>query len=136
MPRRKSRGHGKKTGQTESDPQTTFVVDPDTTSERSSEFSIVGIGASAGGLHACTQLLEALPADTGMAFVLIQHLAPNHPSSLAEILSRATPMSVTEGKNEDPVLPNHVYVIPPGRDMVIASGRLELSPRKIHGQHR
>jgi len=136
MARRKSRRHGKKIGQTESDPQTTFVVDRETTSESSLEFPVVGIGASAGGLDACTQLLEALPGDAGMAFVLIQHLAPNHPSSLAEILSRATPMPVTEGKNEDPVLPNHVYVIPAGQDMIIASGRLQLSPREIHGQHR
>ena len=55
-------------------------------------FSIVGVGASAGGLEAFTQLLKALPPDTGMAFVLVQHLAPTHVSALAEILSRATQM--------------------------------------------
>ena len=97
---------------------------------------MVGIGASAGGLEAFTELLEGLEADTGVAFVLIQHLAPNHPSSLAEILSRATRLPVTEGANESPVLPNHIYVIPPGRDMIIVSGRLQLSPRDVHGQHR
>ncbi len=59
-------------------------------------FPIVGVGASAGGLEAFTQLLKALPADTGMAFVLIPHLAPSHASSLTEILSRATMMPVIE----------------------------------------
>ena len=59
-------------------------------------FPIVGVGASAGGLEAFTQLLQALPPDTGMAFVLVQHLAPTHASMLAEILSRADAMPVTE----------------------------------------
>ncbi len=59
-------------------------------------FPIVGVGASAGGLEAFTQLLKALPADTGMAFVLVQHLAPTHASALAEILSRSTKMPVME----------------------------------------
>ena len=78
-------------------------------------FPVVGVGASAGGLEAFTQLLKALPADTGMAFVLVQHLAPSHPSALAEILSRATRMPVTEVQAEPKVEPNHVYVIPPAR---------------------
>lgn len=99
-------------------------------------FPIVGVGASAGGLEAFTQLLKALPADTGMAFVLVQHLAPTHPSALAEILSRATTMSVMEVEDESPVKPNHVYVIPPGRSMVIVNGTLQLLPREGHGLHR
>ena len=61
--------------------------------------SVVGIGASAGGLEAFTQLLRALPVDTGMAFVLVQHLSPNHVSALAEILSRATKMPVAAVEN-------------------------------------
>jgi two-component system CheB/CheR fusion protein len=76
---------------------------------------IVGIGASAGGLEAFGQLLRALPADTGLAFVLVQHLAPAHPSALAEILSRATDLPVTQVEDEPLVQPNHVYVMPPGR---------------------
>ena len=134
MTQRKPRAGGKAPRQTESDQQT--IPGRESTSETSLEFPVVGIGASAGGLDAFTQLLEGVEADTGMAFVLIQHLAPNHPSSLAEILSRATELPVTEGKNESPVLPNHIYVIPPGRDMIIVSGRLRLSPREVHGQHR
>jgi two-component system CheB/CheR fusion protein len=101
-------------------------------------FPIVGVGASAGGLEAFTQLLKALPLETGMAFVLVQHLAPSHPSALAEILSRATGMPVLEARDEPAVEPNHVYVIPPGRCMIITRGRLVLEPREsdAKGQRR
>jgi len=90
---------------------------------------VVGIGASAGGLAAVTQLLGALPADTGMAFVLLQHLSPTHPSLLAEILARATAMPVAEVHDQPSLRPDHVYVIPPNRDMVISRGALRLLPR-------
>jgi two-component system, chemotaxis family, CheB/CheR fusion protein len=103
----------------------------------SPSFPIVGVGASAGGLEAFTQMLGALPVDTGMAFVLVQHLAPTRASLLAEILSRATAMPVTEVHDEPRVEPNRVYVIPPDRDMVISQGVLQLLPRKeARGQHR
>ena len=103
----------------------------------SSAFPIVGVGASAGGLEAFTQMLRALPVDTGMAFVLVQHLSPTHDSQLAEILSRTTEMPVTEVQAEPRVEPNHIYVIPPGRDMVIAQGALQLFPRaEAPGLHR
>ena len=105
--------------------------------EAGAAFPVVGIGASAGGLEAFTQLLKALPTDTGMAFVLVQHLSPTHTSALADILSRATAMPVTEVSDEPVVEPNHVYVIPPGRDMVIAAGALQLQPRPTgRGAHR
>jgi two-component system CheB/CheR fusion protein len=96
----------------------------------------VGIGASAGGLEALRQFLQALPPDTGLGFVVVQHLAPAHPSALAEILSRATPMPVLEVHDEPSVRPNHVYVIPPGRSMTIARGALHLLARERHGQPR
>ena len=99
-------------------------------------FPIVGIGASAGGLEAYIQLLKALPADTGMAFVLVQHLAPTHESALVEILSRTTRMPVTEVRDEATVEPNHVYVIPPNRCMGISGGKLELAPREKAGNVR
>jgi two-component system CheB/CheR fusion protein len=134
MAQRKPRGRRKTRRQTESDQQT--IPSREGAFETSLEFPVVGIGASAGGLDAFIQFLKGVEADTGMGFVLIQHLAPNHPSSLVEILSRATRIPVTEGQNESPVLPNHIYVIPPGRDMIIVSGRLRLSPREVHGQHR
>ena len=98
-------------------------------------FPVVGVGASAGGLEAFTQLLHALPSDTGMAFVLVQHLAPTHSSALAEILSRATDMPVLEVRDEPTVEPNHVYVIPPDRAIIIVGGVLQLLPREGSGAH-
>ena len=74
---------------------------------------IVGIGASAGGLEAFTQLLKHLPLDTGMGFVLVQHLDPQHESALTQILSRATSLPVHEITDNQPVEANHVYIIPP-----------------------
>src|SRR2546428_6262084 len=96
-------------------------------------FPIVGIGASAGGLEAFKQLLHALPIDTGMGFVLVQHLAPTHASNLAEILSRSTRMTVMEVRDESSVRPNRVFVIPPGRNMIISGGALQLLPRGTSG---
>jgi two-component system CheB/CheR fusion protein len=93
------------------------------------DFPIVGIGASAGGLEAFTQLLSALPADTGMAFVLIQHLDPTHSSFLAEALNKATTMPVRQAEEGDRVAPNHVYVIPPNAELGILHGLLTLIPR-------
>src|SRR6266850_6851895 len=95
-------------------------------------FPIVGIGASAGGLEAATQLLKHLPSDTGMGFVLVQHLDPAHESALAQILGRATSMSVSEVTPNLPVEPNHVYVIPPNKNLSIEQGILKLPPRS-HG---
>jgi two-component system, chemotaxis family, CheB/CheR fusion protein len=92
-------------------------------------FPIVGIGASAGGLEAFSQVLSHLPIDTGMAFVLVQHLDPSHKSLLTEILARTTPMPVWEVMDGMAVEPNHVYVIPPNTIMVIGDGILHLSPR-------
>src|SRR5262249_6762213 len=89
--------------------------------------SIVGVGASAGGLEAFDQLLAALPEDTGMAFVLVQHLAPKHESILSELLSKATRMPVLEVSEGIAVQPNQVYVIPPNADMSIVDGVLHLT---------
>ncbi|MBD1834448.1 PAS domain-containing protein [Cyanobacteria bacterium FACHB-472] len=93
-------------------------------------FPIVGVAASAGGLEAFTQLLSHLPNDTGMAFVLIQHLSPDHESLLSEILNRTTLMRVREVHNGMSVEPNQVYVIPPNTKMILSEGLLQLSPRK------
>jgi two-component system, chemotaxis family, CheB/CheR fusion protein len=100
-------------------------------------FPIVGIGASAGGLEAFTQLLQHLPLDTGMGFVLVQHLDPAHASSLTQLLARATQLPVHEVSNNMPVQPNHVYVIPPNTAMAISHGNLKLEPRlETSGAHR
>lgn len=93
-------------------------------------FPIVGIGASAGGLEAFTQLLNSLPTDTGMGFVLVQHLNPQQKSMLTEILSRTTQIPVTEAQEGMTVEPNHIYVIPPGVTMTINKGVLKLQPRE------
>ncbi len=92
-------------------------------------FPIVGIGASAGGLEAIGELLKSLPPDTGMAFIIVQHLAPDHVSALAEILSKKTRMSVTDAAEGHPVEPNHVYIIPPNAALTIVECRLVLKPR-------
>jgi two-component system CheB/CheR fusion protein len=99
-------------------------------------FPIVGIGASAGGLEAFTELLTALPLDTGMAFVLIQHLEADHESLLTELLSKATEMPVTEVRKATRVESNHVYVIPANADLSLVDGSLRISSRKAAaGRH-
>ena len=96
-------------------------------------FPIVGVGASAGGLEAFTQLLAALPRKTGTGFVLVQHLDPNHESALTEILSRSTSLPVREIANDERVRVDHVYVIPPDTTLIIAEGVLKLQRRQRTG---
>jgi chemotaxis methyl-accepting protein methylase len=99
-------------------------------------FPIVGVGASAGGLEAFRSFLKALPPDTGMAYVLVQHLHPGHHSILAELLSRTTRMPVSEVKRDVRVEPDHVYIIPPRHDIEISDSTLTLVPRSESGsQH-
>ena len=92
-------------------------------------FPIVGVGASAGGLEAFTELLKHLPPDTGMGFVLVQHLDPQHESTLPQLLARATTLAVSVVSDKMRVAPNHVYVIPPNASLTIARGILRLAPR-------
>src|SRR5271154_1576223 len=97
---------------------------------------IVGVGASAGGLEAFTELLRNLPEQTGMAYVLVQHLDPKHVSGLPEILARATKLPVTEVTDGCVVRSDCVYVIPANTNMLIKDGTLFLGPRLlVHGQH-
>ncbi|MEG4204812.1 CheR family methyltransferase [Microcoleus sp. Pol7_A1] len=112
------------------------AFDSEQLAEIDAPFPIVGIAASAGGLEAFAELLTHLPTDTGMAFVLIQHLDPNQKSFLAEILDKTTPMPVNEVQDGVAVKPNQVYVIPPNTKMVLCKGVLELSPReKVYGKY-
>ena len=85
---------------------------------------MVGIGASAGGLEAFTAFFAHLPPDSGMAFVLVQHLSPDHQSLLTEIMARAAPIPVIEARHGMRVEPNRVYVIPPDATLTIEGGRL------------
>lgn len=99
-------------------------------------FPVVGVGASAGGLEAFTQFLEALPASTGMAFVLIQHMDPSKTSMLAEILGRTAKLPVIEIQNGMSVEPDKAYVLPPKADLAISGGKLTLLPRpETRGPH-
>jgi two-component system CheB/CheR fusion protein len=96
---------------------------------------VVGVGASAGGLEALTELLSHLPGDTGLAFVLIQHLDPTHESHLTELLSKACKMPVSEVKGGTRTEANHVYVIPPKCNLGISNGILETPPRPESGRN-
>jgi len=99
-------------------------------------FPIVGVGASAGGLEAFTQLLEHLPATSGMAYVLIQHLDPTHDSQLPEILSRKSAMPVEEIRGATRARANHVYVISAGENLRIEKGVLQPVARHVEGGAR
>src|ERR1700732_4045042 len=99
-------------------------------------FPIVGVGASAGGLEAFTQLLKSLGSRTEMAYVLVQHLDPSHESALTHLLAKATEMHVRQVTDATLVEPNTVYVIPPNVYMMISRGILRLTPRtETRGPH-
>lgn len=87
---------------------------------------VVGIGASAGGLDAFRAFFATMPTDSGMSFVLVQHLDPERASSLPEIIGASTPMPVTLAKTGDALAPNHVYVIAPDSVMTLAQGILQV----------
>ncbi len=89
-------------------------------------FLTVGIGASAGGLEAFKSFLGAMPADSGMAFVLVQHLSPDYKSMLAELLDRVTALDVVEAHDGQALKPDCVFVIPPDATMTLAAGRLKI----------
>jgi two-component system CheB/CheR fusion protein len=91
-----------------------------------STFPIIGIGASAGGLEALELFLKNVPAGSGLAFVIVQHLDPTHKGMLAELLQRVTPMKVMQIKDRTRVRPDRVYVIPPNKDLSILHGVLHL----------
>jgi two-component system CheB/CheR fusion protein len=91
---------------------------------------IVGIGGSSGALNAYKALLDAMPHDTGMAFVIISHMNPTAHSQLAKILQRRTKMPITVASEAMPILANHVYVIPSDSDLTMENYRFKvISPR-------
>ena len=100
-------------------------------------FPVVGIGASAGGLSAFQTFFTAMPptSESGMAFVLVQHLAPDHTSMLAELIQRHTTMNVLQVEDGVQIQPNSVYIIPPAHDMALINGTLQLlEPGEPHGK--
>src|SRR3712207_1480245 len=103
----------------------------------SDNLMVVGVGASAGGVEALRQFFEHMPADAGLAFVVVLHLAPEHESRLAEVLQAKTRMPVEQVTEPVRVEANHVYVVPPDRDLYMADGqiRLEERTREEGGRH-
>jgi two-component system, chemotaxis family, CheB/CheR fusion protein len=100
----------------------------------STDFPVVGIGASAGGLDACRRLVDALPAGIGMAFILVQHLDPTHESMMVDLLTDRTSMTVCQVADGMKLARDHLYVIPPGAYLAVGDGALHLSqPQARHG---
>ena len=98
------------------------------------DFPVVALGASAGGLDTFKKFFDALPADSGMAFVLIQHLDPKHQSLMVDLLTGHTPMKVLQAKDRMRLERDHAYLIPPGAYLAIENGILRLSkPLERHG---
>src|ERR1044071_286079 len=85
-------------------------------------FMVVGLGASAGGIHALGQFFENVPAGSGMAYVVILHLSPEHDSQLAGVLQQSTRMPVTQVNESVRIEPERVYVIPPNRSLSMQDG--------------
>lgn len=98
--------------------------------DSASDFYVVGVGASAGGLEALERMFDAMPADTGMAFVIVQHLSPDFKSLMDELLSRHTRMAIHRVEDGIVVEPNSLYLIPPRQEMIIADGKLLLKEKE------
>ncbi len=103
------------------------IPDPerDGTLDKASRFPVVAIGASAGGIQALQTFFETIPSDTGAAFVAVLHLDPGHRSDLAPILAARTSMTVMQVQNRIPIEPNHVYLIPPNRQLIVSDGAVD-----------
>ena len=98
-------------------------------SQKKELFTVVAIGASAGGLEAVTHLLENLSPVTGMAYIYVQHLSPDHKSMLSSILSKITTMPVQDIDDMEKIEPNNVYVIPHNKEIAVVDGHIKLLPR-------
>ncbi|MCM3784975.1 PAS domain-containing protein [Neobacillus mesonae] len=95
--------------------------------EASAPVCVVGIGASAGGLEALEAFFDHMVPDSGMSFVVVQHLSPDYKSLMAEILSKYTTMSISVAEHQMEIVPNHIYLIPPRKTMTIREGKLQLA---------
>ena len=101
----------------------------ETSQNSSSKFHIAGVGASAGGLEALENFFEPMPLDSGIAFVVVQHLSPDFKSHMSDLLARKTDLPVTRAEEGMEVEPNHIYLIPAKKEMVISNGCLLLTDR-------
>ena len=103
--------------------------------EQADALTVVGLGASAGGIQALQEFFAGVPEDSGLVFVVVVHLSPKHESHLAEVLSHSTTMSVEQVKDQIRVEPNRVYVIPPSKHLIVEDGSLRLvEPELLHGR--
>jgi two-component system CheB/CheR fusion protein len=91
--------------------------------------AVVGLGASAGGIAALQEFFSGMSPESGLAFVVVMHLSPEHESNLAAVLQQKTPMPVTQVDDAEKVRPNHVYVIPPGHQLAVEDDTLRLLRR-------
>lgn len=112
-----------------SGPTTNQDVDRSPSNGHAELLYVVGIGASAGGLEALERLFKKLPADTGMAFVIVQHLSPDFDSVMDELLVRQTKMPIRTVEDGIDIKPNAIYLIPPRKEMIISGGRLLLTDK-------
>lgn len=102
---------------------------PDQDTNAPAPLRVVGIGASAGGLEALEQLFRAMPIDTGMAFVVVQHLSRDFKSQMDELLARWTRLDIKVATHEQPLAPNTIHLMPPDAELIVSQGRLLLSQR-------
>ncbi|SNS91933.1 two-component system, chemotaxis family, CheB/CheR fusion protein [Noviherbaspirillum humi] len=99
-------------------------------------FFVVGMGASAGGIEALVRFFEAMPSENGMAFVVVLHLSPTHKSNIAQILQEKTRMPVLQVMQTVTIQPNHVYIIPPTKDLLMNDGALQIvEAARPRGRH-
>ena len=90
---------------------------------------VAGVGASAGGLESLERFFRAIPARSGVAFVIVQHLSPDHKSLMEELFTRFTPIPVREARHGERVEPDHIYLLPPGKEIEISEGCLLVTDR-------
>jgi two-component system, chemotaxis family, CheB/CheR fusion protein len=117
-------------------PMNQTTATSDRPSGESAELNLVGIGASAGGIAALKSFFEAVPEESGIAFVVVMHLSPDYDSKLAEVLQPSVAMPVRQAGQRTVLQPNHVYVIPPDRSMRVRDGHLELAEFASMGERR
>ncbi|MFD2594817.1 CheR family methyltransferase [Sphingobacterium griseoflavum] len=108
-----------------------MTIEKDFTHHKKSNFPVIGVGASAGGLDAFKAMLKGIPENSGMAFVLVQHLLPGKNSLLPELLQKITSIPVVSITEHLPIERNHVYVIPPNKIVTVADGFLKLNLRPL-----
>ena len=122
--KQKTKQASNKTGESTKTKQVKKAISP--TQKGETDFPIVGIGSSAGGLEALQELFTNMPLDIGMGFVVVSHLDPSHVSILSELLQKCTAMPVYQATDGMEVKPNRLYVIPPNKRMGILGGKLIL----------